>query len=363
MAENTKIEWTDHTFNPWEGCQKVGAGCDHCYAETRNARFAGGQAVNWGPGAPRRRTSASNWRKPLAWNANHEEFFAKHGRRQRVFCASLADVFDNAVDPQWRVDLFSLILKTPNIDWLLLTKRIGVVPKLLDESIRHIESLPDWTDEKPHPLEAVRNMLADWVLLRKPPKNVWLGATIVNQEEADRDIPKLLSVAAAVHFLSMEPLLGPVDLRNLAVGEGELDALKPDTWEEAIEQWRDTDEDWVAQFEDWFDVNLSDGLSGPMHSRIDWVIVGGESGPGARPMSPDWARALRDQCQAAGVPFLFKQWGEWVPMLGQVEGVPVREKSTTPDGWVMGYAGKKAAGRQLDGQTHDGFPAQEVQAA
>lgn len=336
MAENTKIEWTDHTFNPWEGCQKVGAGCDHCYAETRNARFAGGQAVNWGPGAPRRRTSASNWRKPLAWNANHEEFFAKHGRRQRVFCASLADVFDNAVDPQWRVDLFSLILKTPNIDWLLLTKRIGVVPKLLDESIRHIESLPDWTDEKPHPLEAVRNMLADWVLLRKPPKNVWLGATIVNQEEADRDIPKLLSVAAAVHFLSMEPLLGPVDLTGeylkAKLGEYPFKGLPAEHRTQLLEM-------------------------------LDWVIVGGESGPGARPMSPDWARALRDQCQAAGVPFLFKQWGEWVPMLGQVEGVPVREKSTTPDGWVMGYAGKKAAGRQLDGQTHDGFPAQEVQAA
>ena len=92
-------------------------------------------------------------------------------------------------------------------------------------------------------------------------------------------------------------------------------------------------------------------------ARIDWVIVGGESGPGARPMSPDWARSLRDQCEAAGVPFLFKQWGEWIPMLGQAEGVPVREKTTTSDGWVMGHAGKKAAGRLLDGRTWNGFPA------
>ena len=119
MSENSKIEWTDHTFNPWEGCQKVGPGCDHCYAETRNARFAGGIAVNWGPGAPRRRTSAANWQQPLRWDKNHEAFFAQHGRRQRVFCASLADVFDNAVDPQWRQDLFALIQRTPNLDWLL----------------------------------------------------------------------------------------------------------------------------------------------------------------------------------------------------------------------------------------------------
>ena len=342
MAENTKIEWTDHTFNPWEGCQKVGAGCLHCYAETRNARFAGGQAVNFGPGAPRRRTTAANWRKPLAWNANHEEFFAKHGRRQRVFCASLADVFDNAVDPQWRVDLFSLILKTPNLDWLLLTKRIGVVPKLLDESIRHIESLPDWTDEKPHPLEAVRNMLADWVLLRKPPKNIWLGATIVNQEEGDRDIPKLLSVAAAVHFLSMEPLLGPVDLTGeylkAKLGEYPFKGLPAEHRTQLLEM-------------------------------LDWVIVGGESGPGARPMSPDWARALRDQCQAAGVPFFFKQWGEWSPGYAEhgndlgYDAIVDAVQHEWPEGHCSFKVGKKAAGRQLDGQTHDGFPAQEVQAA
>ena len=335
MAENTKIEWTDHTFNPWEGCQKVGAGCLHCYAETRNARFAGGQAVNFGPGAPRRRTTAANWRKPLAWNANHEEFFAKHGRRQRVFCASLADVFDNAVDPQWRVDLFSLILKTPNLDWLLLTKRIGVVPKLLDESIRHIESLPDWTDEKPHPLEAVRNMLADWVLLRKPPKNIWLGATIVNQEEADRDIPKLLSVAAAVHFLSMEPLLGPVDLTGeylkAKLGEYPFKGLPAEHRTQLLEM-------------------------------LDWVIVGGESGPGARPMSPDWARALRDQCQAAGVPFFFKQWGEWSPGYAEhgndlgYDAIVDAVQHEWPEGHCSFKVGKKASGRLLDGRTWDEFP-------
>lgn len=277
MSENSKIEWTDHTFNPWEGCQKVGPGCDHCYAETRNARYAGGTAVNWGPGAPRRRTSAANWRKPLAWNAAHAEFFAQHGRRQRVFCASLADVFDNAVDPAWRADLFELIEQTPNLDWLLLTKRVG--------NVRSMAPLP-WLTE-------------GW------PANVWLGASIVNQAEADRDIPKLLAMPARVRFLSMEPLLGPVDLRF---------KIQP-----------------------------------AFHGPVDWVIVGGESGPSARPMHPGWARGLRDQCAAAGVSFLFKQWGEWAPT-GQRRSILGCELHD------MQRVGKKAAGRILDGAQHDGFP-------
>ena len=118
MSANTKIEWATHTFNPWEGCQKVGPGCDHCYAENRNARFGGGVAINWGPGAPRRRTSEANWRQPRKWNEEAKGL----GIRYQVFCASLADVFDNAVDPQWRADLFYLIQTTPHLDWLLLTK-------------------------------------------------------------------------------------------------------------------------------------------------------------------------------------------------------------------------------------------------
>lgn len=315
MSENSKIEWTDHTFNPWEGCQKVGPGCDHCYAETRNARFAGGTAVNWGPGAPRRRTSAANWRKPLAWNAAADAFMAEHGRRQRVFCASLADVFDNAVDPQWRFDLIRLIEQTPSLDWLLLTKRIGNAAAMLDEAVL-----------------AINHGRWNWRDNAFP--NVWLGATIVNQAEADRDIPKLLAVPAARRFLSMEPLLGPVNLKRIDIdGHREIYPLTG-----------------TAGCED------EDGNPMPDLPRIDWVIVGGESGPGARPMSPDWARDLRDQCAAAGVPYLFKQWGEWLPMLGQVEGVRVREKTETADGWVMGCVGKKAAGRLLDGIEHNGFP-------
>ena len=303
MSENSKIEWTDHTFNPWEGCQKVGPGCDHCYAETRNARFAGGQAVNWGPGAPRRRTSPATWAMPRRWNAQADAFMAQQGRRQRVFCASLADVFDNAVSREWRDDLAALILDTADLDWLLLTKRIGNAGAMLGE-----------------------------MFLDGPPANVWLGATVVNQAEADRDILKLLRIPASVRFLSMEPLLGPVSFEGFFANPS----------------------------------NIADGTNAL--EELDWVIAGGESGPGARPTHPNWHRELRDQCEAVGTPFLFKQWGEFAPALSglyfhPLEGGPqfrprVADQTTHDfgDGYGAVRIGKKAAGRELDGKTWDEFP-------
>ncbi|AJG19020.1 phage Gp37/Gp68 family protein [Cupriavidus basilensis] len=291
MSETTKIEWTDATFNPWIGCTKVSPACDHCYAEVSTPARALG--VTWGAKEDRHRTSAANWKLPHRWNAQHDAFFATHGRRRRVFCASLADVFDNAVSAQWRFDLLRLIVETPNLDWLLLTKRIGNAAEMLEQAMRALTvGREGWRD----------NYLP----------NVWLGATICNQEEADRDIPKLLAVPASVRFLSMEPLLGPVDLRM---------------WMRAA--WR-----------------------GPL--PIGWVIVGGESGAGARPMHPDWARSLRDQCAAAGVAFLFKQWGEWLGpgQDGSHDHDPIELNASDSPARV----GKKAAGRLLDGAQHDGFP-------
>jgi protein gp37 len=320
MSANTKIEWADHTFNPWIGCTKVSPGCDHCYAEAdfdhRKHR------VKWGAGQQRSRTSDANWRQPLKWNAE-----AAHlGIRYRVFCASLADVFDNEVPHRWRQDLMSLIADTPHLDGLLLTKRIGNAKRMLSDASMHDGRLLTANDEY------------------RPPDNLWIGATICNQEEADRDIPKLLATPTAKRFLSMEPLLGPVDL----VRAGAL--------------WSDMNGNIHPEFQ-------------RVRQHIDWVIVGGESGHGARPMHPDWARSLRDQCQAAGVPFLFKQWGEWTPG----ENVE-RQRGTIPvahhfvDEWIVsnlnlatdgGHAddeptvyrvGKKAAGRLLDGRTWDGAP-------
>lgn len=316
MAENTNIEWAHHTFNPWIGCTKVSPACDHCYAEADFATRR--KVVQWGAGQPRKRTAPSTWAMPIKWNAEAERL----GVRYRVFCASLADVFDNEVPAEWRDDLFGLIYATPHLDWLLLTKRIGNAGNML-----------------PVPFDFDRLY-----------PNVWIGVSITSQAEADRDIPKMLQVPAAKRFLSMEPLLGPVDLGLCDCDHGSVPAPH----------------------------NIGgvtcpkcNGTGGRM---VDWVIVGGESGPNARPMHPDWARSLRDQCQAAGVPFLFKQWGEWCPRgpesLGypSVDGVP-RFRMTDAghngqdlasdggnDVW-MNRAGKKAAGRLLDGRTWDEVPA------
>lgn len=314
MSENTKIEWADHTFNPWTGCTKVSLGCDGCYAEAWSKR-AGAKVGSWGAGAPRVRTTPANWKQPLKWQAQAE----REGRRFRVFCASLADVFDKEVAPEWRRDLFNLILATPSLDWLLLTKRIGNAARMIGEVLpASIRALPSG-----HPLA--------W-----PWPHVWIGATVCDQAEADRDIPKLLATPAAVRFVSIEPMLGPISF------EGFFSSLRVNDGTNALE-------------------------------ALGWVICGGESGPGARPMHPDWARSLRDQCDAAGVPFLFKQWGEWVPRgpesMGYptVDGVPrIRVTDRGENGQRLGAAGgndcwmqrtgKKAAGRLLDGRTHDGFP-------
>lgn len=314
MSENTNIEWTDATFNPWIGCTKVSPACDHCYAEVSTPARALG--VSWGAKEERHRTSAGNWKLPLRWNAQHEEFYAAHGRRRRVFCASLADVFDNAVSAQWRFDLLRMIVDTPNLDWLLLTKRIGNAAEMLEQAMRALT----------HGREGWRDNYMP---------NVWLGATICNQEEADRDIPKLLAVPARVRFLSMEPLLGPVDLRLPARAFG------------------------FPQH-----INRHGHASGRPQG-IDWVIVGGESGASARPMHPDWAASLRDQCAAAGVPFLFKQWGEHAPNNRTMAQVEAAERGYTFVHYsasqpypiaAMDRVGKKAAGRLLDGVRHDGFP-------
>lgn len=322
MAENSKIEWCDHTFNPWEGCTKVGPGCDHCYAEARNIRFTGGE--NWGPGAPRRRTSAANWAKPLKWNKQAGELRIRY----RVFCASLADVFDNEIDPAWRADLFTLITNTPNLDWLLLTKRIG--------NVKGMVPLPWVSKPFQHGPDPKNIYPAGW------PPNVWIGATIVNQEEADRDIPKLLDIPAAIRFLSMEPLLGPV---NLPFPSG---ALGPENFPDGMDSWSQKRRD------DWFEMQArATYISRTM--LVDWVIAGGESGRDSRPSEADWYRSLRDQCKKFGVAFLFKQWGEYAPnWLNDDDGKKI------PGSEWMDRQGKKIAGRHLDGITHTEFPAPPV---
>lgn len=319
MAENSGIEWTDHTFNPWQGCVKVSPACTNCYAATLGARFG----VEWGPKARRKFQTESYWQQPLKWNAKAE----KAGKRARVFCASMADVFEKLPREHpdemdiiaARAQLWDLIEATPALDWLLLTKR--------PEWILHMVPRP-WKDGFP--------------------TNVWVGTTLENQDQ-DLRLHHLAEVPSSIHFVSVEPMLGPITLSGEKEGK--------------VYHWLD-----------------------PHPRAIHWVICGGESGPGARPLHPDWVRSLRDQCQTAGVPFFFKQWGERAPTNGDARnawGTPYcgnddpdgKAVFALPDGaltdtaWNGGpgphlrggtqliWLGKKAAGRLLDGREWNEVPA------
>lgn len=372
MAENSKIEWTDHTFNPWIGCTKVSPACDNCYAETFAKRTGG---PKWGKDEPRRLTSHANWQKPLAWDRKA----ARLGVRYRVFCASLADVFDVEVPDDWRDRLLALIAATPHLDWLLLTKRpkvaadyLGMPADTAAERAGHGATLNGWDCETAC---AVVNWINGWSRWhdaffdgnpldgsapRWPLPNLWLGTTVETQAMADARIPWLLDAPAAKRFVSMEPLLGPVDLTSVRPhGRDEVNALLG------------------------FDFDQGVACNG-----LNWVISGGESGVDARPSHPDWFRGLRDQCAAAQVPFLFKQWGECLPVgqvlpgFGKVHGATAVKqgrmklhcgggRDQTPqhafaergvdahpmaDGSLTFRVGKAAAGRLLDGQIHDAFP-------
>ena len=176
MAKNSRIEWTNHTFNPWWGCVKVSPACKHCYAEAWSKRV--GQNV-WGPKSDRRFFGDKHWAEPLKWNIEA----AKSGERLRVFCASMADIFEDREGlEEWRVKLWALIEATSHLDWLLLTKR----PERIAANV-------PWT--------------TNW------PGNVWIGTTVESQEWADERLPYLARLPAAVRFISAEPLLGPLDLR------------------------------------------------------------------------------------------------------------------------------------------------------
>lgn len=383
MAENSKIEWTDHTFNPWIGCSKVHEGCRNCYAEAdmdKRRHFA-----QWGIHGTRVKTSADNWAKPLKW----DEAAREAGVRAKVFCSSLADVFEDWQGPimssgknpvilskqlrasrgpkdrltmdDCRRELFRLIDCTPNLDWQLLTKRPENIGRMWAKcsnchgiGLRPIDGEPGtyefFGDDADCPV------CVDGIAR----KNLWLGTSISNQASADRQIPELLKCRelSPVLFLSMEPLLGPVDLSRIATyaygsSRHERNALTGTEWQEVG----------------------GDGGGLVMNlPTIDWVIVGGESGPNARPMHPDWANSLREQCRGARVSFFFKQWGEWAPFYDRDvddpdwRKVPRESANVTRTNLAGGdgfhgdrvvyfrKAGKRDAGRTLDGREWSEFP-------
>lgn len=296
----TKIEWCDYTFNPWIGCSKVSAGCANCYAEGIAKRF---KLAEWGKSADRILSSDKYFQLPLQWDRKAK----KNKTRYKVFCASMADVFDETVSDKWRVKLFHLMEKTKNLDWLLLTKRAKNAKRFMDV----------WNYS---PVQVERN------------KNVWIGVSVENQSEADERIPVLLQIPAEKRFLSIEPLLEKIDLTNLPVP---LDIDQRGFHISCLQR--------------------SDDRFYNVHPVIDWVIVGGESGSKARPMHPEWVRSIRDQCIAAGVPFFFKQWGEYYPyqVTYGMKSTPYKYEGGKSLAFKLG---KKKSGRVLDGREWNEFP-------
>lgn len=289
MSDTTKIQWADATFNPWIGCMKVSAGCAHCYSEnTTRARVLRAQGhETWGKGAKRARTSVAYWQGPLLWNMTpsicnccgeemNSEQASKHRhgtiipsfRRRRVF-PSLCDWLDDELPIEWLADFLKLINDTPNLDWLLLTKRPENFHARVQAALWKIEGLDDDDDgdSEDLPRTAAGSMVNEW-LGGKGPDNVWIGTSCENQAMADRRVPQILKIPASIRFLSLEPLLEGINLAQA---------------------------NWLNRVECGY--------------KIDWMIVGGESGPAARRCHIEWIDDVRHQCATASVPCFVKQMG------------------------------------------------------
>lgn len=353
-------------FNPWRGCTKVSPGCANCYADDLSRRNPRQLGV-WGPNGKRVAAAESYWAQPLKWNDRARErrlMYDRHpeigepDRRPRVFCASLADVFEDwpgevhdvhghrlminrrgafvpdgglvpgdrpATLDDLRSRLFDLIGRTPELDWLLLTKR----PENVEPALRRIRTdVHTWGTGN----------LTYWDLITTygcPIENLWLGVSAEDQQRAAERVPRLLRVPAVVHFVSAEPLLGPLD-------------LSPWLWSGHDRAGMDTQ---------YFAPLPGTPAAEVWAEKVRWVIAGGESGPAARPVNPWWVRSLRNQCEAAGCAFFFKQWGEYGPtqvksvrFVSVPSGVPMDEPA------AMFRVGKKEAGRELDGREWSELP-------
>ncbi|MGR3495391.1 DUF5131 family protein [Citreimonas sp.] len=376
MAETSKIEWTDATWNPITGCTLVSDGCRYCYA----AGLAATRLKNHPSRAGLARVNAAGEAKftgEVRFNAQWLDQPLRWRRPRRIFVCAHGDLFHESVPDEWIDRVFAVMALAPHHTFQVLTKRPErmraylaasrerimdeVCDRAVNDDLPVLLVMPGM--EPPEHLEGRRVELHRW-----PLRHVWLGTSVEDQAAADLRIPHLLATPAAVRFVSAEPLLGPVDLTAVAMN----------TPDEADDPCR---ENVLRPHEGW--------------PALDWVIVGGESGRNARAMHPDWARSLRDQCQAASVAFHFKQWGEWLPysqcaLPEQREAVSrtTIESNRTgngaqtyfgraiakhPDGYAVttttpgirpeqiNRVGKKVAGRTLDGVVHDGFPAGGVQ--
>lgn len=371
MGDDTGIEWTDATWNPIVGCSIVSPGCTNCYAMKMAARLeamavadksrwteprSGEERLAHYLGTTRRVNGTAVWTgevslapdrimtQPLRWK-----------RPRRIFVNSMGDLFHEDVPDEWIDRVFAVMACAPQHTFQVLTKRSARMRAWFelnddgdDRLVKVAQAAGRLMEDGDTALDVT--MTGPW-----PLPNVWLGVSAERQQEADERIPDLLATPAAVRFVSAEPLLGEIDLADI-------------TWPKDRPSFPVTDDISEARTA----LRVVEGV------RLDWVIAGGESGPDARPMHPDWARSLRDQCAAAGVPFFFKQWGEWEVLwdrdrddpdwrtdytLNLAEG---RERRwLNLDGGrgfhgyrfvVMSRVGKRRAGRMLDGRTHDGMP-------
>lgn len=340
MADGTKIEWADATVNAINGCSVVSPGCTNCYAmrlagtRLRNHPSREGLTVLSKAGPVWNGTvklSESALMQPLRWRRPRVIFWNAHG-----------DTFHDAVPDAWIDRMFAVMALTPQHMHLVLTKRSARMRAYFAADDARKKGIRAAYDSMGYS----EVWLPEW-----PLPNVWLGVSVEDQARADERIPDLLATPAAGRFLSCEPLLGPVDLTSI-------DHERDRGWEESMDALRGlTSEELTAEWGEYM----------PARPALDGVIVGGESGPGARPMHPDWARSVRDQCAAAGVDFHFKQWGEWHPHDSDC-GLYSGPASKSPHGFrtafvgkgpsdrLMIQVGKKAAGRLLDGVTHDVLP-------
>lgn len=328
MSYKSKIEWTEATWNPIAGCTKCSPGCENCYAERMSYRLMAMERGRLEDEIAGKYSQVVDNRFG-GWNGRIycDEFALKqplHWRKpRRIFVCSMSDLFQEKVPFDFIDKVFGVIEKCPHHTFQILTKRAKRMAKYFKGKIqarRIVQSVARNTDG----CKEVNSL---------PLSNLHLGVSISNQAEADEKIPILLQIHAAVQWLSIEPMLGPIDLLNC---------------------------------------NGVMAFGGSYGAWIDGVVVGGESGPGARPMHPDWVRSIRDQCVAADVPFFFKQWGNWIPgkRLGEIIWDSTHEASSKefrdvnnssvfqfPDGqYIFRSRSKKTAGRILDGREWNEYP-------
>jgi len=357
----TKIEWCDETWNPVTGCEKVSQGCKHCYAERQWPRFHGREWVDVPLKGQIAETYSEiktvNIQRPFTHVMCHPERLEqplRWSRARRIFVNSISDLFHEAVPYDFIDHVFAVMAICPSHTFQILTKRPARMLEYLaaDHRAAYVEG-------RAKRIARERNAsIPAGKTLRWPLPHVWLGVSVEDQSTADERIPLLLETPAAVRWVSAEPLLGPVDLTRIVDGR-QRRALRRNAIE--AKEANPAHAELVASL----------GPDYP-YTRIDWVVVGGESGPKARPMHPDWAYSLQSQCESAGVPFNFKQWGEWAsagcPAFGTSKGEVAHIKS---DGSFWGddlpkdedadvltvvRVGKKASGRLLGGALHDAYP-------